>query len=148
KAVDYTRLSSDGTWKFTTTSPANGWQNISFNDTTWRTVSDVYPSPSAYGAAPWNTDVSGFPNPTPALWMPIAEGNHTYYFRKTFVTDSFAIPKTVTVSGDDVVDVYLDGKLMASRGNWRVPLTFTFPTTSFESHVIAIKATNNGGPGG
>jgi hypothetical protein len=100
------------------------------------------------GAAPWFTNVAGFPNPTGALWMPIADGNATYYFRKTFTTDRIGTPKTVTVSGDDVVNVYLDGVLKASSTNWQVPATFTFTPSGFGSHVIAIEATNNGGPGG
>ena len=83
KAIDYTKLSSDATWKFTTASPPTGWQNINFNDTTWRSVSDTYSSLATYGNAPWYSNVSGFPNPTPALWMPIEDGNHTYYFRRT-----------------------------------------------------------------
>ncbi|PYQ06504.1 MAG: hypothetical protein DMF82_06010, partial [Acidobacteria bacterium] len=88
KAVDYTKLSSDGTWKYTASSPGAGWQNIKFDDTAWRTVSDTYASLAAYGAAPWFTSVAGFPNPTPSQWMLIEDGIHTYYFRKASSSES------------------------------------------------------------
>jgi len=128
--------------------PGSGWEQIGFNDTTWRTVSDVCPTLAAYGAAPWLTSVTGFPTPTPAQWLPIAEGVHTYYFRRTFVSDAIGTTKRVTVSGDDVVDVYFDGVLQASSSNWQASATFVFTPSSFGTHVIAIVATNKGGPGG
>jgi microsomal dipeptidase-like Zn-dependent dipeptidase len=148
KAVDYTKLSSDGTWKFTSTGPAPGWQDIGFNDTTWRAVSDLYSSLVPYGQPPWYKDVVGFPLSTPAQWMPIADGNHTYYFRKTFVSDAINTAKTVTVSGDNLVNVYMDGISQARSANWRRPAVFTFTPSFFGTHVIAIEATNQGGPGG
>jgi hypothetical protein len=64
------------------------------------------------------------------------------------VSDKIGTLQTVTVSGDDVVKVYLDGVLKPSSNNWQVPVTFSFQPSSFGSHVIAIEATNQGGPGG
>jgi hypothetical protein len=148
KPVDYTRLSSDGTWKYTTTTPPAGWQNIAFDDTTWRVVNDDNNALAAYGASPWGANVAGFPNPTPARWMPIADGMNTYYFRKTFVTDAAGAPKTVTISCDDTASVYFDGLLQVTTGPWYFAHSFTFPASSFGAHVIAVACSNAGGPGG
>ena len=69
-------------------------------------------------------------------------------FSQNFVSDKIGTLKTVTVSGDNVVKVYLDGVLKASSNKWEIPARFTFTPSSFGSHVIAIEATNQGGPGG
>jgi microsomal dipeptidase-like Zn-dependent dipeptidase len=148
KAIDYTRLSSDGSWKFTTTAPPAGWQNVAFDDSAWRVVSDDSSTLTPFGSAPWGTGASSFPNPTPARWMPVADGTHTYYFRRTFVSDAIGIPKTVTVSCDDTASVYLDGTLKFTTGPWTTAMSFQFPPSAFRTHVIAISCTNTGGPGG
>jgi hypothetical protein len=80
--------------------------------------------------------------------MPIADGNYTYYFRKTFVTDKVGTPKTVTVSSDDSASVYLDGALKVTTGPWTTVSSFTFTPSAYGTHVIAVSATNSGGPGG
>src|SRR4030095_3624156 len=33
KPIDYTKLSSNGSWKYVTTAPPSGWQNVAFDDT-------------------------------------------------------------------------------------------------------------------
>jgi len=148
KPVDYTRLSSDGTWKYTTTMPPAGWQNIAFDDTIWRVVNDDNNALATYGASPWGANVAGFPNPTPARWMPIAEGMNTYYFRKTFVTGATGTSMKVTISCDDTASVYFDGVLKGTTGPWNVAGSFPFTASGFGTHVIAVACSNTGGPGG
>jgi hypothetical protein len=148
RPVDYTRLSSDGTWKYTAATPPSDWLNVSFDDTTWRTVADDSSTLAAYGGSPWGFGVAGFPNPTPARWLPIADGTAVYYFRKTFVTDRSGAPKTVTVSCDDSAAVYLDGRLQVTTNAWTTSGSFTFAPSEFGPHVIAVQATNAGGAGG
>jgi hypothetical protein len=148
KPVEYTKLSSNGTWKFTTATPPSGWQSIAFDDTTWRAVNNDNNALAAYGASPWQTSVAGFPNPTPARWMPVADGEQTFYFRKTFVTDATGTPKTVTISCDNTASVYFDGVLKLNTLQLDVANSFTFQPSSFGTHAIAVECSNRGGPGG
>ena len=121
---------------------------MAFDDSAWRVVADDNSTLTPFGSGPWGTGASGFPNPTPARWMHIADGTHTYYFRRTFVSDAIGIPKTVTVSCDDTASVYLDGTLRFTTGPWTTAMSFSFSPSAFRTHVIAISCTNTGGPGG
>jgi hypothetical protein len=145
RAVEYAALSSDAEWKYSTTF-GRGWQHADYDDTAWLAVGDTA-SPAPYGAPPWGTSVKGFPEPTPARWLPIPEGS-TYYFRRTFVSDAGRTTRTVTVAADDGASIYFDGVQLATLSDWREPATFTLPADRSGVHVIAIAATNKSGPGG
>jgi hypothetical protein len=58
--------------------------------------------------------------------MPVADGNNPACFRKTFVTDAIGTSKTVTVSGDNAADVYLDGVSRGSFPSWTTAGSFPF----------------------
>jgi hypothetical protein len=64
------------------------------------------------------------------------------------VSDAIGTTKTVTATADNAIDIYLDGVLKASSTHWGGAVTFTFTPSTYCAHVIAIEATNQGGPGG
>jgi hypothetical protein len=150
RPVDYTKLSSDGTWKFTAATPSYEWRYVNFDDTAWRNVSDDSSTLAAYGAPPWNLGVTGFPNPTPARWLPIPDANNVYYFRKAFVTDGIDTTKTLTVSCDGSALVSLDGAQVLSTSAWTSSYSYTFTPSryGYGTHVIAVQATSSARPGG
>ncbi len=109
--------------------------------------------PSA-GAAP-AAELSGahwvwYPEGEPSVDAPVA----SRYFRKTFtVADAPVADARFVVTGDDTVDVWLNGKPLASSaradGSWRAALQVDLrPALLPGNNTLAVAARNTGGPAG
>ena len=142
---DVARWGTDSSWK-QTLSPATGWEQLAFNDSTW--------SPSvqetAYGGSPWGVGAS-FPAGTPAKWIwyydSRASGDtSTVFFRKTFVASS--TQATLMITSDDSFTAYLNGVQVATGNYWPASVTTTLNLSPGSSYVLAVRVVNGGGAGG
>ena len=57
-------LVSNSSWKVATSAP-EGWDTVGFDDSGWADATEH----GAYGVAPWNTGVNGFPTDSAAQWI-------------------------------------------------------------------------------
>ncbi len=169
RPVDYTKISSDATWRWSST-PAAGWQDIDFDDTTWNTVNEPANGGGpgdmgAFGVPPWFTNVgAGLTLPSPAHWIwsynasnDWAAGASTVSFRKAFEADGARATSglVITVTADNEWKVFFDGALLTSspinppnpENNWGNAAVYLV-APAIGTHVIAIKAINTGGPAG
>jgi hypothetical protein len=168
--VDYAKISSDATWRWSPT-PAAGWQNIDFDDTGWNTVNEPTNGGGpgdmgAFGVPPWFTNVrSGLTLPSPAHWIWSYNASNdwaarpsTVSFRKAFEADGARKTSglVITVTADNEWKVFFDGALLTSSainppnsGNdWTNAAVYLVAVPTIGTHVIAIQATNTGGPAG
>jgi hypothetical protein len=142
-------LISDTSWKQLVNNPPAGWEQPAFDDSLWALAVDE----GVYGTAPWNRPLQPFDQiKSQAHWIWYyksnnAADNDTVYFRHSF---AFSIPNvTLTITADDSYTVWLDGVQVAqSLDLWWTVHTFPLQLTPNHAYVMAVKAKNNGGPGG
>lgn len=140
-------LSSNTHWLQTTVTPPATWKNVVFDSSTWTAAVDE----GAVGISPWLTNFSPWPAGSYARWIwyynSLSSGDTTTtYFRREFVAPGGSF--TVYITADNSYVAYLDGVQIASGNNWQVAQAVTITPTPNVYHVLAIAATNAGGPGG
>lgn len=101
-------LADEKAWsgQYTTTKPANdSWVNLSFDDSSWKT-----------GAAPYGGGDDYYKTVCKTAW---SGGNTDIYVRRKFTLDEIDDKAVYSVNfkHDDVFELYLNGKKVASRGN-------------------------------
>ena len=136
------------TWLATTKPPSQGW-NTATNWSPASAWSQAYPSQN-YGAPPWGT-LTGWPDSN-AQWIwgttnaNVSARLDPVWFRRTFNV-STAVTLNVAIATDDTYVVYLDGSTLGIGSNWQQVGSYT-STVGPGYHVLAINATNTGGPAG
>ncbi|MEP7125925.1 MAG: putative metal-binding motif-containing protein, partial [Byssovorax sp.] len=135
---------SDTSWK-QTQSPAAGWQNVSFDDSTWLASVDEGQVP----VAPWGA--VAMPTGSAAHWIwsydsRSSSDTQTVYFRKAFVPNVSS--ETLTITADNSFTVYVNGAVVGTGNNYPTAYTFTIAVNPGVTNVIAVSAVNGGGPGG
>ncbi len=105
------RVGTGTQWKASTSAPA-GWETIGFDDSGWASATDY----GAYGVAPWNTSVSGFPTDTPAHWIWTSDnsGDDVVYARLSFGGDGNTAPVAEDQEVETDEDVPVDIVLVAT----------------------------------
>ena len=136
------------TWLATTKPPSQGW-NVSINWLPASAWSLAYPSQN-YGAAPWGTLTGWSDNNAQWIWSTtnanVSAPLGPVWFRRTFnVSATSAI--NVAIATDDTYVVYLDGSRLGTGNNWQQVGSYT-SSVGPGYHVLAINATNTGGPAG
>jgi RHS repeat-associated protein len=136
------------TWLTTTKPPSQGW-NTAPNWLPASAWSQAYPSQN-YGSAPWGT-ITGWPD-TNAQWIwattnaDVSASLDPVWFRRIF-TVSTSATLNVAITVDNTYVVYLDGSSLGTGNNWQQVGSYT-STIGPGYHVLAINATNTGGPAG
>lgn len=141
---------TDTSWKATSLPTTGGWGAFAYDDSKWTAAIDE----GVYGGPPWINQAI-LPSGTTAHWISDHDSHgdptndltkpvQTVYFRKRFTGTGKA---TIVVSCDDSCTVYLDGILVATVTSWLRPVTAVV-TLAGPDHVLAVKAVNQGGPGG
>ena len=136
------------TWMATTKPPGLGW-NTTANWLAASSWSQAYPSQN-YGATPWGTLTGWTDNSAQWIWAS-ANANVSASIGPVWFRRTFSVPTTstlnVAIATDDTYVVYLDGSKLGSGSNWHQVGSYT-STVSPGYHVLAINATNTGGPAG
>jgi hypothetical protein len=136
------------TWLTTTKPPIQGW-NTAPNWLPASAWSQAYPSQN-YGSAPWGT-ITGWPDSS-AQWIwattnaDVSASLDPVWFRRIF-TVSTSATLNVAITVDNTYVVYLDGSSLGTGNNWQQVGSYT-STVGPGYHVLAINATNTGGPAG
>ena len=117
------------TVKYAETDPAEGWQNVSFNDAAWK-----------IGSAPFSDDKSTFGTKwnTKDLWVRRAFNLNTTHFNKLFLK----------LKHDDNIEVYLNGNKVYEKIGWidkfeYIPLSET--NLKKGKNILAIHISNTAG---
>ncbi len=139
-------IESDATWLQTMT-PAAGWQQWVFDDSSWSPSVAQQPvmTPGTWPTQP------PMPVGTLASWIWYRDSRFvgdtsTVYFRKKFVSPPTRATLYVTV--DDEWTAYLNGAQVATGTLWSVTSIIPMATTPNTPYVLAVRAVNNNGPGG
>jgi hypothetical protein len=135
---------TDTTWK-QTQSPAAGWQNVGFDDSTWLAAVDEGQVP----VAPWGA--VAVPAGSLAHWIwsydsRSGDDTQTVYFRKAFVPNAASM--TLTITADNSFTAYVNGVQVGAGNSYPTAYTFPVTVTPGVTNVIAVVAVNAGGPGG
>lgn len=85
--------------KYTENPPAEGWQNISFNDAKWKTGKAPFTNDKARSGTLWNSK---------DVWM-----RRTFTFKKTDYDKLY-----LKIEHDDNTEVYLNGEMIYSYTGW------------------------------
>ncbi|MBL8951111.1 MAG: RHS repeat-associated core domain-containing protein [Myxococcaceae bacterium] len=134
-------------WKQTTSAPAGGWLLPGFNDSSWSAATEQI----AHGGWPWVT-APQFPVGTTAKWIwyydsRFSGDTSTVYFRKSFT--ALGNEAVLTASADDSLTIYVNGiEVASSYDYWWNPIAVRVQLNPGVENVIAVRVTNNGGPGG
>lgn len=139
---------SDESWRIHVgpPEPAN-WALPGFEDAGWRPATNQ----GHVGVAPWGK-LKGFAPGSQARWIWHTFSNSgsdrsTVYFRKRFVAQRGC--GTIFITADDEFTALLDGQQIgASTGTWQSVQRCLVTLKPGQEHVLAIRATNKGGPGG
>jgi len=139
-------FATDTSWVQTQT-PADGWQNLAFDDSSWSAPVDQGP----VATSPW-TGSGGppaFPSGTTARWIWYHDSrfstsldNSIVYFRKRFT--AAAASALLVMSADETFDCYLNGTLIATGVNdWRQSRTVALSLVQNEEYVLAVRVDNS-----
>lgn len=139
-------FATDDTWVQTQT-PAVGWHNLDFDDSSWSAAYDEGP----LATAPW-TGSGGpppFPSDTAAHWIWYHDSRSSssldlsvVYFRKTFT--AAAAQALLVISADEGFTAYLNGALIgASSAGWLHTVTIPLTLVEGEDFVLAVRVDNS-----
>ncbi|KAJ6457876.1 hypothetical protein C8R45DRAFT_1081718 [Mycena sanguinolenta] len=149
---------SDTTWRALTSVP-DGYQNLTFNDSSWPAA--VGESP--YGASAWgpvtiptNPQTFVYTNATNWIWTnetPNASVDApvgSRPFRLTWTPPAGQTPRsaTVIISSDDEYMFFINGNMIAGGYNYRLSQQFSISLAPAANVVFAVNATNYSGPAG
>jgi hypothetical protein len=141
-------LQSDPTWKFAMNQTSNAWQLPGYDDSAWTPVvsEGVYASPGL----PWGGSPPMPPNSI-AHWIWTYDSrnssdNQVVFFRKTFVAPAPGL--RFQISADDAFTAWVNGAVVTTGSLWFTPGVGTLSLPAGTQAVLAIRAQNNGGPGG
>ncbi len=141
------RFGTDAQWR-RSVAPVGDWRQREYvEDDSWTAATEQ----ARYGAGPWKADAP-FPPATRASWIWSYDSSTsndflTVYFRREFVPTSSSA--TLTIAGDNNLEVYVNGTFQGIGTYWYRPLTIELTDLPIGvPSVIAVKATNLGGPGG
>jgi len=76
---------------------------------------------------------------------PLTTPNTDLYLRKAFTGGGKA---TLAITADNAHTAWLDGAQVSIGTDWTKPITLTLDLGAGGTHVLAVKVTNQGGPGG
>ena len=133
---------SGTSWKVSTT-PETDWETKGFDDAAW----DQATTYGTYGIAPWGTNVAGFPTDSTADWIWSADNDadNDIYLRYTIATPVPPPNGSVVVTGDNAVEVFVNGDSVGSSDDWRKATTILAELAIGD--VVAVHATDAGGIG-
>ena len=153
-----TTVVSDATWR--ANNDTTGFESVGFDDSAWpyavvvgNADSPIWGLPSSLSASTlslansywiWNNQV---PPGSPTSAAPI--GN--FAFRKTYKLPGgmLADSGTIIVDVDDAFTLYINGEMIGSSDSYTQAQRWNFsPPGSTDTFVLAVNATNNGGPAG
>jgi Cys-rich repeat protein len=138
-------VSSDGSW-VQTLNLENGWEQLNHDDSKWDPAFDE----GAYPIPPWNDMMLFAGSMAHWLWYydsTNGDDNSTVYFRKQFVPNQAM--GTVHISVDDSFVLYLNGQQIdSSQDCWCSPHEVQVALDQGKTNLLAVEATNTGGPGG
>ena len=125
---------TDTSWKVSTTLETD-WETQGYDDSGWAQAT-LY---GAYGVAPWGQQVANFPTDSAAhwIWSDDNEGDDDVYLRYTIGTPP-APTDTIVASADNVMDLYVNGALVASSADWTVAPTVRYDLS--DGDIIAVHA--------
>ena len=150
---------SDANWRANNNEIA-GFESVGFDDSAWpyavvvgNADSPIWGLPSPLSTSTlslansywiWNNQV---PPGSPTSTAPV--GN--FAFRKTYKIpgDMMTDSGTIIVDADDAFTLYINGEVIGSSDSYTQAQRWNFyPRSSTDTIVLAINATNNGGPAG
>ncbi len=139
-------IETDTTWVQTRT-PAVGWHQLTFDDSSW--LPSVIEQPVTMPGT-WPTQPP-MPAGTRANWIwywdsRFVGDTSTVYFRRSFVAPPTGT--TLYVTADDEWVAYLNGAQVAAGSLWSITSIIPMATTPSTPYVLAVRAQNNNGPGG
>ena len=153
-----TIIVTDDNWRANSDTP--GFESVNFDDSAWPKavvvgnadsppwgVPSLPPSDSTLSLADsfwlWNTQV---PPGSPTSAAP----SGTFAFRKTYKVTGGSLVKsgTIIIDADNGYTLYINGKQIGTGNNWPQAQRWTFTLDPTADIVLAITATNTGGPAG
>lgn len=132
---------SDGSWK-SYDKQIQGWEDLSFDDSTWRNAYENYPpwSPVLGASKIWDWPHSEIPNGS--------NGPNNAWFRKIFTLNSFVDSAKAHLVVDDDFDFYLNSNLVGSNWDNTAEGIWEYDITSYlqlGENIIAIHAADTFG---
>jgi fibronectin type 3 domain-containing protein len=131
---------TDASWKVSTTEVTD-WETKAFDDGGWDNATEY----GAYGISPWFKNVTDFPTESSAewIWSNDAYGDNDVYLRYTLAPPPNG---SVTVTGDNGVEVFVNGASLGSSADWKQATTVLADLA--DGDVVAVHATDAGGIAG
>jgi hypothetical protein len=106
-------------WRYTTSSPPDGWTSTSFNDANWKE------GPSGFGTEDTPGAVVGTEWSSSDLWI-----------RRSFTHEGAAARNLhLRIHHDDAAEVYLNGEQIADLEGWTTGYTFVELDRSAQNHL-------------
>jgi hypothetical protein len=138
-------VASNRLWKQMRNAPPN-CASHALDDSEWELAVEE----GAHGGVPWGV-LPEFPLRTPARWIWFSESRssgdaETAYFRARFLSPVRDLDLSVAV--DNGYEIYVDGTKLGSGHDWHHANHFPLEVTPGVQHQLAVRAINDGGPGG